>query len=254
MLTRIAMGIIAAAAVPLADAQASQPSVGIELQGEIQNPGFLQLPTGSRLSDALLAAKASPNAYLIGGMFAREKARNDQLRLKAGILHGLKTLSTSSDQDIKSAALSVQAQLEDLPVTGRVKVTLNARLQQIQPKNDPELASGDKLVLDRRPTTVSVLGAVIGQCVLSHSALKSARSYSAECPSLAAADKEYLYVIQADGLVQKVAVALWNRDDPITLSPGGAIFVPIRGKALRDVDSGLNDEIAEFIATQHVSP
>jgi len=243
--------LLGAALVLGGNAEATQ----INLAGAVQNAGPATAPAGARLADALIAAQPRADAYLPGTLFLRESARQEQVRLKAGLLHDLHALSKHRKADYQHVAAALIEWLEPRPVTGRVvAASTDMRLLQVQPLRNPELEAGDALDIPVRPETVTVSGAVRSVCTLPHAPLKSARQYAKECQREAAADPEYLYVIQADGNVQKLGVALWNRADPQAVSPGGTVYIPIRASVMDEIDPKFNAEFAAFIATQPVSP
>ena len=93
-------------------------------------------------------------------------------------------------------------------------------------------------------------GAVQAECVLSFVGLRPAAQYRADCPLHRDADSDWLYVVQPDGQVLRQGIAPWNRDRDQPLAPGARIVVPIRTSALKGRADRLNDELANFLATQ----
>ena len=74
--------------------------------------------------------------------------------------------------------------------------------------------------------------------------------YLAECPRARRADRDWVYVIQPDGRVFRQGVAPWNRSAPLALAPGATIYVPLPERAAQAVDTTLNHDLADFLATQ----
>jgi len=233
---------------------ATAHAVTITIQGAVQTPGTVTLAEGGRLADALVAVQPRADAYLTGSLFLRQSAVHPQVRLKAGLLHDLQQLSQHPQADYQHVATALIQWLEPRAVTGRVPQVTDMRLMQVQPQTNPQVEAGDQLQVPVRPATVTVSGAVREVCTLPHVALKSARQYAQQCQREKAADPEFLYVIQADGKVQKLGVALWNRDDPQAFSPGGTVYIPIRESVMQQIDPDFNAEFAAFIATQPASP
>ncbi len=112
------------------------------------------------------------------------------------------------------------------------------------------LADGDRLYYPTRPSTVTVLGTVEQPCTIAHHPLQRPLDYVRQCPALLAASNDDVFVIQPDGEIQKIGVALWNRSGESTLAPGALIFVPLNARTTRDVNPDFNEDAARFLATQ----
>ena len=80
--------------------------------------------------------------------------------------------------------------------------------------------------------------------------MQRARDYLRACPSGAQADADYLWLIQPDGHVTRLGNAPWNREDGVPPAPGSTLLVPIRSDDLDPPTPELNQQLAEFIATQ----
>lgn len=238
------------AAIP-AVAQPAPPTVDVVVEGAVGAPGRYTLPLGSRLSEAVAAAQPHIDAYTLGAALLRKQDQEEQVRLKAGLLHDLKQLSNSADADIAGNAAVLHAWIESLPVTGRVlRQTLEPRLLEIQPKLDPVVKPGDRVVYPARATEIRVIGAVARPCELPQLAEQAVQTYLRACPATAAADRDYVYAIQPDGNVQQIGIAAWNRGSPQALAPGGVLYIPLSERATRTIDPEFNRQLAEFVATQ----
>ena len=137
-----------------------------------------------------------------------------------------------------------------MPVTGRVRQTITPRSLEMDLSSNRPLSDGDRLYYPTRPNTVNVLGAVEQPCSVPHQPLQQPLDYARHCPALPAASKDDLFVIQPDGTVEKLGIALWNRSPASALAPGAIIFVPLNPRALRDVNPEFNEDAARFLATQ----
>ncbi|MBA8683760.1 capsule biosynthesis GfcC family protein [Stenotrophomonas tumulicola] len=239
-------------------ASAQETSAGaqvrVEVSGNVRTPGQFDIPPGGRLADALVAARPAPDAYLPGAMLLKQQAKEQQFRLRAGLAHDLALLQRSADADVQQAAGVLTQWLDDHPATGRVRQSFDMRLIQVQPQSNPVLGTGDAIVVPSRPQAVRVMGAVLAECRVQHEPLRDAKDYLRDCPASAAADRNDIYVIQPDGYVQKLGVALWNRADPQPIAPGGTLYVPLAESSAGAVDEAFNSEFAAFIATQPITP
>ncbi|MCI1133875.1 capsule biosynthesis GfcC family protein [Stenotrophomonas maltophilia] len=228
------------------------PQLSVDVVGHVSHPGLQILPAGARLSDAILTASPETSAYPLAAAWLRASEQIAQTRLKTGVLFDLAQLveNTSADADDASVARTLADVIKRMPVTGRVPALLTARAVEVADASNRPLGDGDRLVYPGRPTTVTVMGVVAQPCTLHHVAQQAPLDYLRHCPALRAASRDDLYVIEPDGRVEKIGIALWNRSAPSTLAPGAVLYVPLRASALAKVNPSLNEEIAGFLATQ----
>lgn len=232
---------------------AAQPAAGtveVTVEGAVNAPGVYALPAGARLADALAVAMPSPDSYLAGAALLRESARVQQVRLKAGLLYDLKVLQQSQNADASRLASTLYSQVVDLPTTGRIVAELEPRLMQTRQASNPVAMQGDTVRYPARPDTIRIVGALDQACELPHEPTADVTRYLAACPSNRVADKDVAYVIQPDGQVQTIGIALWNRADLQAIAPGGTIYVPFARRLVKDIDPEFNMQFAAFIATQ----
>jgi len=227
----------------------------VQVSGAVAHPGHLELTGPARISDAALAAKPLPQAYVRGAAWLRPSLMEAQQRLKAGVLFDLATLRqharANDHKELANRSDALLHWLHALPVTGRQSpALLDPRAVEVNEPENRRLAAGDTLFYPLRPDGVRVVGAVQEACALPLVPLQDARLYLAACPLSNAADKDSIYVIEPDGRVFVQGVALWNRDTPHALAPGAMIYVPLRESAARKVDATMNSDIAAFLATQ----
>ncbi|HEY0334461.1 MAG TPA: capsule biosynthesis GfcC family protein [Stenotrophomonas sp.] len=237
------------------DASALPAPVRVEVVGEVKRPGVLQLPVGSRFADAVLVAMPTTNAYPLGAAMLRSSEMPEQKRRKAGVEYDLVAVANHPDT---TPAMAMQAKklhqwLQSLPVTGRIRAQLDPRRLEVDGSNRL-LADSDFFVYPRRPTTIQVVGAVLHPCNLRHVPLQDAVDYLRQCEvDSAAVDRNSLFVVQPDGVIQVLGSALWNRSPSVALAPGAILYVPLDEAALSRVAPRLNHDLAEFLATQFLS-
>lgn len=227
-------------------------AVTVRVEGRVVHAGAQALPEGARLADALLAAEVEPDAYVLGAAWLRPSLQPAQRRLKAGVLYDLEVLAGEArlggDAELLALARRLAQKVRALPVTGRARgALLDPRPLELSPQNHL-LAEGERVLVPARPATIRVTGAVAHDCRLPHQPLRDARDYLADCARAAAADPDWLYVIQPDGTVVRLGTGLWNRAAAQPLAPGAVLYVPIRRTAT--ADPALNDQMAQLLATQ----
>ncbi len=59
-----------------------------------------------------------------------------------------------------------------------------------------------------------------------------------------------MWLINPDGRYQRVAIAAWNRQDGVHAVAGSTILVPVRNDNADLPTPDLNEQLAQFLATQ----
>lgn len=233
------------------------PGVGqaaVTVSGDVRSAGPIDVKPGARLMDVIRGAQPNPESYWLGAAWLHRSLEDQQARLKAGVLFDLKLLQRGALLDGKDTRADLSArlyeQIERLPVTGRQVAVLDPIAVEVGFARNALLDDGDRLVYPVRPSTVEILGAVAQPCHVPYRALQEVRVYVRDCPILNDAERDYLWLIQPDGQVRRVGVAAWNREDGIVAAPGSRILVPIRSDDLEMPTPELNQQLAEFLATQ----
>ena len=226
----------------------------IEVLGALLAPGKKEVPEDLRLGQLLGQLRVDPLGYWLGASWQRQGLKAEQTRLKAGILFDLIQLERLAKlQDTPSlanAAQQLKTQVSALPITGRQVYHLDPLVVELNAAHSPKLEDGDRLIFPQRPASVRITGAVASDCTLPFVPLQQADRYAKQCPALADADPDYLYVIQPDGQVTRLGIALWTREDGAPPAPGAVLLVPLDAHEVKTIAPELNQELAEFLATQ----
>lgn len=226
------------------------PEVNVHVSGEVALAGNVVLPESARISAAALTAQPTRDAYFLGAALLRDQAQREQTRLKAGLLFELESIMGSADAETAAIAENLHDYFVSLPVTGRVPRLLEPRALEATLTQDRPALEGDRLIYPARPETVTVLGAVATSCTLPHAPEQTPIGYARQCARSTAANKDYLYVVQPDGAIQKIGIALWNRGPESVLAPGAVVYVPLANRTAAGDGSELNEDAARFLATQ----
>ncbi|PQO99696.1 hypothetical protein C5612_25875 [Pseudomonas frederiksbergensis] len=226
----------------------------VTVSGDVRSPGHFDIKPGARLLDVILRAQPNAESYWLGAAWLHHSLLDKQARLKAGVLFDLKLLQRGALLDGKNTRANLSArlyeQVEQLPVTGRQVAVLDPIAVETGFARNSLLDDGDRLIYPARPSTVEVLGAVAQPCHVPYRALREIRAYAQDCTVIDDAERDYLWLIQPDGQVRRVGVAAWNREDGVVAAPGSRILVPIRSDDLETPTPELNQQLAEFLATQ----
>ncbi|UCL88686.1 capsule biosynthesis GfcC family protein [Pseudomonas sp. HS-18] len=246
---------LALLAASIAACAVTHATTRIEVLGELPSPGPREIQEGLRLGELLQHERIDPQSYWLGASWQRQSLQQQQRRLKGGILFDLiqvqRLASLQENTSLASTAKRLSERVAELPVTGRRLYRLDPLEVELNAAHSPRLLGGDRLIFPARPSTVRITGAVSMDCTLPFVPLQPAYRYAQDCPTLADADPDYLFVIQPDGKVTPLGVALWNREDNAEPpAPGAVLLVPLDASQLKDNAPDLNRELADFLATQ----
>ena len=235
-------------------ASSAMTQAAVTVTGDVQNAGSFAFVPGARLLDAVSHARPNAESYWLAAAWLHQPMVEQQIRLKAGVLFDLKLLQRGALLEEKSSLAALAARLFEevsrLPVTGRKVAVLDPVALEVAFARNYPLNDGDQLIYPLRPTTVTVLGAVEQTCTLPYRALQPAHEYLESCLPVTDADADYLWLIQPDGQVQRVGIAAWNREDGVIAAAGSTILVPVRNDDPDLPTPDLNEQLAQFLATQ----
>lgn len=224
------------------------------VNGAVAQPGTYNWQPGVRLLDASVTAQVSPNAWYMGATLQRESAKLEQRKLKIGLLFDLRSAKVRSrlagDPEAQALIERLIAQVEGMPVTGRIPAEMNPLKQRLVRFN-PLLEAGDKINYALHPNTITVTGAVQTDCQLEYSYSATPFDYLTACPEHPLASADTLFLIQPDGQVEALGSGHWNQQ-AASIAIGATLFVPVSESALAisEVPETFNADMAAFIATQ----
>ncbi len=213
----------------------------VRLEGEFVSPGVYSVLPGETLRSLLRRAGGmTPEAYLFGSDFTRESTRRiQQQRLNeyADNLESRVALETAnanakaiSDRDAAAAAASGQqagqiiSRLRRVVVTGRIVLELKPDSRGVEAVPDIALEDGDRFVLPRVPSTVSVEGQVYSANAFLFERGRRERDYlhQAGGPDRDS-DAKRQFILRADGSVYSSQYGNVSR---ATMFPGDTVVVP----------------------------
>ncbi|MBD9503593.1 capsule biosynthesis GfcC family protein [Pseudomonas sp. BGr12] len=232
-------------------------STRIEVLGAVPAPGEKEIAEGLRLGDLISQLRVDPLGYWLGASWQSDSLKQGQQRLKAGVLFDLiqieRLAMLQNEPGLAAAAQRLNEQVSRLPITGRRLYRLDPLAVELNALHSPKLQGGDRLIFPPRPDSIRVTGAVSNDCKLPFAPLQQAYRYAQQCPALAEADPDYLYLIQPDGQVSRLGRALWNREETAPPAPGAILLIPLDATRVDAIAADLNSELARFIATQPLS-
>ncbi|MCW2099395.1 UNVERIFIED_ORG: capsule biosynthesis protein GfcC [Pseudomonas psychrophila] len=226
----------------------------VKVSGDVRNPISVAYQPGMRLLDVVKKAQPNPEAYWLAAAWMHKPLEKQQTRLKVGVLFDLKMLQRgallNNNKSLATLAKTLHEYVTRLPVTGRKVAELDPIALEVGFVRNYVVSDGDQIIYPSMTNYISVVGAVLQPCTLPYSAMQEARDYLAHCPQLKEADSDYLWLIQPDGTYKQVAIAAWNRADNVFAVAGSIILVPVRNDNLDLPTPDLNEQLAQFLATQ----
>ena len=201
--------------------------ITVTIRGAVDFPGTYTMNAGSVIDDLYkLVGNFKSEAFLEGILFTRQSVRDRQIKS-----------IQKSREDLNKALLTSSQKGENI---GDINV-IRALSQTIEPENlgriagdfSPEslssantiLLDGDSIFVPRNPNTINVLGEVLNPIAFEfnkratvRSAINNAGGYQDY------ADKRKVYVIKANGLIEKANRNIFTRN--VILEPGDTIVVP----------------------------
>ena len=233
----------------------------VRLEGELVSSGvYSVLPNETLRHLVERAGGVTADAYLYGSEFTRESTRRVQqqrlneyidqiaLQVSANTTNNFGRALNGADTAAATAAeqqnQSVISSLRQLRATGRIVLELPVDANNISQLPDLPLEDGDRLIVPRIPSTVSVEGAVYNQNSFVFDPTRRVGSYIRLAGGANRdADTSRAYVIRASGSVlskQYSSSLRGNSFDSLHIYPGDTVVVPLnltRGQTLKTIVS-----------------
>jgi len=229
----------------------------VRLEGEFASSGVYSVLPGETLRHLVERAGGfTSEAYLYGSEFTRESTRRvQQQRLNQYVDEIALQVSTNATNNAgraispadTAAAQAAQAQnqniiasLRQVRSTGRIVLNLKSDSHDLSQIPDLPLEDGDRFIVPRVPSTVSVDGAVYNQNSFVFDQERRLGGYIRLAGGTNRdADKSRAYVIRASGSViskQYSSSLRGNSFDALHLYPGDTVVVPLnltKGNTIR---------------------
>lgn len=233
----------------------------VRLEGEFVSSGVYSVLPGETLRHLVQRAGGlTPEAYLYGAEFTRESTRRVQqqrlneyidqitLQVSANATNNFGRALNATDAAAATAAQqqnqSVISSLRQLRATGRIVLEMPADAHDVSQLPDLPLEDGDRFIVPRIPSTVSVDGAVYNQNSFVYDPSRRVGGYIRLAGGANRdADKSRAYVIRASGSVlskQYSSSLRGNSFDSLHIYPGDTVVVPLnltKGNTLRTIVS-----------------
>lgn len=206
----------------------------VQVQGEVRAPGRYDFRRGETLS--MLLARAGGltlEAYPAGAVFTRASVRAAE---RARFLRAAQELERiaalalmereETDPRRVEAAQRLAADLRSAEPVGRVVVEADPAVLTRDPRLDILLQAGDRILIPKRPLSVTVAGEVQAPGARQFVSGKTAEDYLEEAGGPTRfADEDRAYVVMPDGSARTISLSFWNFS-PLHLPPGTTLYLP----------------------------
>ena len=201
--------------------------ISVTISGAIDYPGTYTLQANSTIQDLYgLVGNFKKEAFLEGIIFTRQSVRDRQflsIQKSKEDLNKALLVSTQKGDNIGDIniirALSETIEPENL---GRIAGDFSP---QSQSSMNTLLFDGDALRVTKNPNIINVVGEVLNPIAFEYSKKLNVRSAIENAGGYQDyADKRKVYVIKANGIVQKGKRNIFTKN--ITLEPGDTVVVP----------------------------
>lgn len=226
----------------------SQAEVNVDING--QRYSYTDNP---RLAEVLKPYALQQNWYWpAAALYRTDTQRAEKLRQQ------LLTLATelaqqSDDAQLRESLALLQAQVNQWQLADRINISLDYDAATVVPALNPRFDAGSyRLVLQRRPNTVFIGGAVRREVSVPHLGASDVAAYTASIKMTPGADSEQLAIVQPDGRILKAGVSYFNRSNTEAM-PGAQLLVLFTEPMLDQRFSTLNT-LLQQLAVHRILP
>lgn len=211
----------------------------VRLEGEVASAGLYSVQPGETLRSLLRRAGGlTPDAYLYASEFTRESTRRlerqrlleyaDQLEAQLSLVGATSQPMTQQDQQTQLASqTAIRAAVERLrriQPNGRIVLGLKPDSAGIDSVPDIALEDGDRFVVPRVPSNVTVEGQVYNANAFVYAPGTRAKVYLRQAGGPdRQADHKRMFILRADG---SVVSQQYSEVEKATIYPGDTIVVP----------------------------
>lgn len=175
--------------------------------------------------------------------------KRDEVVAKLEKLH----LNYSNGSKEQQAITTFIKQMKQWKLAKRVQLVIDYDFARIKARLNPMFEEGHYLLnLVTRPSKINVFGALSSETTISHKNATDVSDYLTELSVLEHCDKDYVYLIKADGKAMRVPSAYWNKGHQ-EIMPGSQLYIPFKTQFFAADNQQLNEQIV-FLATNRILP
>lgn len=206
----------------------------VTISGAVRRPGSYDVARGETLSSLIdRAGGLTEEAYPAGTSFLRDSERkrerawfDQQARdLERWMVQEVEK-GEAARSDVVGLARQLATQLRGVEPLGRIVVEADPLVLRQRPELDVMLEPDDRIVIPKRPLTVTVTGEVLHPTAAQFVSGKTADAYLRDAGGASRnADDARIFLVLPDGRAQPLSLSSWNHTVTAIL-PGSSIVVP----------------------------
>ncbi|KAA0684628.1 sugar transporter [Azospirillum brasilense] len=206
----------------------------VTISGAVRRPGAYDVARGETLSSLIdRAGGLTEEAYPAGTSFLRDSERkrerawfDQQARdLERWMVQEVEK-GEAARSDVVGLARQLATQLRGVEPLGRIVVEADPLVLRQRPELDVLLEPDDRILIPKRPLTVTVTGEVLHPTAAQFVSGKTAEAYLREAGGASRnADDARIFLVLPDGRAQPLSLSSWNHT-VTAIPPGSSIVVP----------------------------
>lgn len=206
----------------------------VTISGAVRRPGTYDVARGETLSSLIdRAGGLTEEAYPAGTSFLRDSERkrerawfDQQARdLERWMVQEVEK-GEAARSDVVGLARQLATQLRGVEPLGRIVVEADPLVLRQRPELDVLLEPDDRILIPKRPLTVTVTGEVQHPTAAQFVSGKTAEAYLREAGGASRnADDARIFLVLPDGRAQPLSLSSWNHT-VTAIPPGSSIVVP----------------------------
>ncbi|MBB3268067.1 protein involved in polysaccharide export with SLBB domain [Azospirillum sp. OGB3] len=206
----------------------------VTISGAVRRPGSYDVARGETLSSLIdRAGGLTEDAYPAGTSFLRDSERkrerawfDQQARdLERWMVQEVEK-GEAARSDVVGLARQLATQLRGVEPLGRIVVEADPQVLRERPELDVLLEPDDRVIVPKRPLTVTVTGEVLHPTATQFVSGKTADAYLREAGGASRnADDARIFLVLPDGRAQPLSLSSWNHT-VTAIPPGSSIVVP----------------------------
>ena len=213
---------------------ASLAPLHIEITGEVAYPGFYDINAGQTLLDVIklaggMTAQAYPEAAVFTRLLIAQTQKASYIKnadnLEKSLIDSVSS-GSSIDGEAYTAIVDFIDKLRESEPTGRQVVSVDPYTLESDPKYNFTMQNGDRLVIPKRTSSITVVGEVLNATTHIYDENLSVQDYIKFSGGVTeGADLSKIFVIMPNGQAVLYKKRLFQNDISKSLLPGSTVVV-----------------------------
>ncbi|GGF76015.1 capsule biosynthesis GfcC family protein [Alteromonas lipolytica] len=200
-----------------------------------------------RLATVLSMVEPTPEYWANAAVYHLEDPDVEQMR--AEVLKQLASLIRQQTKD-SNAYRNLTAFYQEIgrwQLMRRLNINIDYDQARLNPKRNPQFNEGVYYIrLKPRTEQIKLTGMLTQATALPFDGSFTVTDYLDKVQLSHAAHRDYVYLLEPDGAVNKLGIAYWNKQHYRPM-PGSEIFIPLQDELFFDRIGSLNDHIAQLM-------